>query len=177
MIRYVLGKFGRPTTPVDANVKDRILSRPRAKELAAEPPPLPPEELRKRFKPGISDDEFLLRAVMPAEEVDAMLAAGPTRRHYNPDMQPILKLLRELQKHPRLLISSSKSRTFDWSSQFAGIARRPVPRAAAKAVAPAHSAAVLERLRGSRAFVFDMDGTLVLGDKTNHGLNPLPGRA
>jgi oxaloacetate decarboxylase (Na+ extruding) subunit alpha len=100
VIRYVLGKFGRPTAPVDANVKDCILSRPRAKELAAEPPPLPPEELRKRFKPGISDDEFLLRAAMPAEEVDAMLAAGPARHHYNPDMQPILKLLRELQKRP-----------------------------------------------------------------------------
>jgi len=100
VIRYVLGKFGRPTTPVDANVKDRILSRPRAKELAAEPPPLPPEELRKRFKPGISDDELLLRAAMPAEEVDAMLAGGPTKRHYNPDMQPIFKLLRELQKRP-----------------------------------------------------------------------------
>ena len=37
------------------------------------------------------------------------------------------------------------------------------------------SRAVLSRLRSSRAFVFDMDGTLVLGDKSNHGLNPLPG--
>jgi oxaloacetate decarboxylase alpha subunit len=100
VVRYVLGKFGRPSVPVDANVKDRILSRPRAKELAAEPPPLPPEELRKRFKAGISDEEFLLRASMPAEEVDAMLAAGPARRHYNPDMQPIYKLLRELRKRP-----------------------------------------------------------------------------
>jgi oxaloacetate decarboxylase (Na+ extruding) subunit alpha len=100
VIRYVLGKFGRPTVPVDANVKDRILSGPRAKELAAEPPPLPPGELRKQFKPGISDDEFLLRAAMPPEEVDAMLAAGPARRHYNPDMQPIFKLLRELRTRP-----------------------------------------------------------------------------
>jgi len=100
VIRYVLGKFGRPTVPVDANVKDRILARPRAKELAAEQPPLPPEELRKRFKPGISDDEFLLRAAMPAEEVDAMLAAGPANRHYNPDVQALFKLLRELQRRP-----------------------------------------------------------------------------
>jgi len=42
----------------------------------------------------------LLRAAMPAEEVDAMVATGPARRHYNPDVQPILKLLRELQKRP-----------------------------------------------------------------------------
>ncbi len=100
VIRYVLGTFGRPTVEIDANVKDSILSRPRAKELAAEPPPLPPQELRKRFKFGISDDDFLLRASMPAEEVDAMLAAGPARRHYNPDMQPIVKLLGGLQKRP-----------------------------------------------------------------------------
>ena len=50
-----------------------------------------------------------------------------------------------------------------------------MPRAVAKACGSGHSAAVLKRLRGSRAFVFDMDGTLVLGDKTNHGLKPLPG--
>jgi oxaloacetate decarboxylase alpha subunit len=100
VIRYVLGKFGRPTLEIDSNVKDRILSHPRARELAGEPPPLPPQELRKRFKPKISDDELLLRAVMPAEEVDAMLAAGPARRHYNPDMQPIFKLLRELENRP-----------------------------------------------------------------------------
>jgi 4-nitrophenyl phosphatase len=32
-----------------------------------------------------------------------------------------------------------------------------------------------ERLRGIRGFVFDMDGTLVLGDRRNHALRPLPG--
>ena len=35
--------------------------------------------------------------------------------------------------------------------------------------------AALERLRKVRGFVFDMDGTLVLGDKHNQGLLPLPG--
>jgi HAD superfamily hydrolase (TIGR01450 family) len=34
---------------------------------------------------------------------------------------------------------------------------------------------VLERLRSARGFVFDLDGTLVLGDKRNAGLQPLPG--
>jgi len=34
---------------------------------------------------------------------------------------------------------------------------------------------VLERLAGVRGFVFDMDGTLVLGDRLSHGLRPLPG--
>lgn len=35
--------------------------------------------------------------------------------------------------------------------------------------------ALAERLRSVRAFVLDLDGTLVLGDQRNHGLRPLPG--
>jgi HAD superfamily hydrolase (TIGR01450 family) len=50
-----------------------------------------------------------------------------------------------------------------------------MPSVAAMTTNSAHSAVVLKRLRASRAFVFDMDGTLVLGDKTDHVLNPLPG--
>jgi 4-nitrophenyl phosphatase len=50
-----------------------------------------------------------------------------------------------------------------------------MPRSAAKATSSAHSAAALKRLRSSHAFIFDMDGTLVLGDKTNRGLNPFSG--
>jgi 4-nitrophenyl phosphatase len=34
---------------------------------------------------------------------------------------------------------------------------------------------LLARLRDAQGFVFDMDGTLVLGDRHNHGLRPLPG--
>lgn len=37
------------------------------------------------------------------------------------------------------------------------------------------SGALLARLRRVRGFVFDQDGTLVLGDRRNHGLRPLPG--
>ena len=36
-------------------------------------------------------------------------------------------------------------------------------------------AAILERLRAVRGFVFDLDGTLVLGDKHTAGLHALPG--
>ena len=39
---------------------------------------------------------------------------------------------------------------------------------------PADDAA-LRRLRDARGFIFDMDGTLALGDRVNHGLAPLPG--
>ncbi len=98
VIRYVLGRFGRPTAPVDPDIKDRILDRPRARELAAEPPPPTLAELRRRFGTALSDEEFLLRAVMPAQQVDAMLAAQPATRRYQPDTRPILELIRELSR-------------------------------------------------------------------------------
>jgi oxaloacetate decarboxylase alpha subunit len=100
VIRYVLGRFGKPTAPVEPWVLDRILDRPRARELAAEPPPLSLAELRQRLPRGISDEELLLRFAMPAEEVDAMLAAAPPARHYHPEIQPVLRLLASLGSRP-----------------------------------------------------------------------------
>jgi oxaloacetate decarboxylase alpha subunit len=96
VIRYVLSRFGKPTAPVDPNVRDKILSTPRAKELIAEPPPPSLKELRARFSPDLSDDEFILRAVMPAEQVDAMRPTAS--RRYNPDARPLMTLLREAVK-------------------------------------------------------------------------------
>lgn len=37
------------------------------------------------------------------------------------------------------------------------------------------SPAILDRLRNTKGFVFDMDGTLILGDKKNNNMNALPG--
>jgi oxaloacetate decarboxylase alpha subunit len=37
---------------------------------------------------------------MPAGEVDAMLAAGPARRRYNPHLKPVLDLLGGLAARP-----------------------------------------------------------------------------
>jgi oxaloacetate decarboxylase alpha subunit len=48
----------------------------------------------------MDDEEFLLRAVMPGDQVDAMLAAGPSRASYSPEASPMLKLLRELAARP-----------------------------------------------------------------------------
>ncbi len=48
----------------------------------------------------MDEEEFLLRAVMPGDQVDAMLAAGPSRPTYTPEAAPILKLLRELAARP-----------------------------------------------------------------------------
>ena len=37
---------------------------------------------------------------MPAEQVDAMVAAGPAADHYNPSLAPVLSLLDELGSRP-----------------------------------------------------------------------------
>ena len=95
-IRYALGRFGKPNVPIDPNVMDRIHSMPRTRELLAEPPMAPLEELRRKIGPRLSDEEFLLRAVMPAGQVDAMLAAGPAPRHYDPTTKPVMSLIRQL---------------------------------------------------------------------------------
>jgi len=96
VIRYALGRFGKPSLPIAPEVMNRIDSLPRTRELRQEPGMAPIPELRKRIGPELSDEDFLLRATMPAEQVDAMKAAGPAAQRYNPDLAPVMHLLREL---------------------------------------------------------------------------------
>ena len=100
VLRYVLGKFGRPTSPVDAAIEAAILDRPRAREIEEEPSFPALADLKKRFGASMDEEEFLLRAVMPADQVDAMLAAGRARPTYTPEAAPILKLLKALAECP-----------------------------------------------------------------------------
>lgn len=101
VIRYCMGKFGKPTSPVDPKVLATILDRPRARELENEPTFPALADLRRQFGTNLPDEEFLLRAVMPAEQVDAMLAAGRSRATYSPQAAPILSLLRKLAAEPK----------------------------------------------------------------------------
>jgi oxaloacetate decarboxylase alpha subunit len=100
VVRYVLGKFGRPTRPVDEAVKAAILDRARAREIETEEDFPTLADLRKRFGTTMPEEEFLLRAVMPGDQVDAMLASGPGRTHYAPEMSPVLALLKQLAARP-----------------------------------------------------------------------------
>ena len=96
IIRYALGRFGKPNLPIDGQVMDRIDSLPRTRELRQEPPMASLAERRREIGVGLSDEEFLLRATMPADQVDAMLAAGPAARHYDPSVKPVMSLIRKL---------------------------------------------------------------------------------
>src|SRR5262249_57445669 len=65
VIRYALGRFGKPNVPIDSQVMERIESLPRTRELRAEPPMASIAELRKRLGPRLSAHEFLLPATIP----------------------------------------------------------------------------------------------------------------
>lgn len=112
VIRYAIGRFGRPNVPIDAKVMERIESLPRVRELRAEPSMAPLEELRRRIGQKLSDEEFLLRATMPAGQVDAMLAAAPAARIYDPATKPVMDLVRRLTARQDLARISVQKSTF-----------------------------------------------------------------
>jgi oxaloacetate decarboxylase (Na+ extruding) subunit alpha len=100
VIRYVLGKFGKPTNPIDPAVEAAILDRPHAKAIMTEPDFPALADLRKTFGATMNDEEFLLRAVMPGDQVDAMLSAGRSRATYTPEAAPLMALLKQLAARP-----------------------------------------------------------------------------
>jgi oxaloacetate decarboxylase alpha subunit len=99
-IQYALGYWGREAPLVmDANVKDRILNRPRAKDWAQwSPPDLSLSEVRRKFGgAGVSDEELVLRVIAGEAAVKAMLAAGAPREYLGAS-QPLVRLIGELAK-------------------------------------------------------------------------------
>jgi oxaloacetate decarboxylase alpha subunit len=104
-VRYFLGHYGEPPAPVDQQIADRVLARPQAAQLG-DLQPVSLEGARERFGRRISDEELLLRLTMPAEQVDAMIAArdgsaGAGTRPLpaaRPGRSPLVTLLRELQR-------------------------------------------------------------------------------
>ena len=85
VLQYVAGWFGKPNTPIDPDVLDKITSLPRAKEFLDKELAQPTvEEIRRQMGigPEVSDGEFLLRYSMSDREVDEMLAAGPMKTTY-----------------------------------------------------------------------------------------------
>jgi oxaloacetate decarboxylase alpha subunit len=100
IIQYALGYWGKEGAQLMApEVKAKILDRPRAREWAARQPPEPTVvELRKRMNAEhVSDEEFLLRWNLNAEEIEAMRAAGAPKQ-YLTARQPLVNLIDALSK-------------------------------------------------------------------------------
>ena len=105
VIQYTLGYWGKEaSSAIDPDMKDRILSLPRAKELSNWEPPQPSiKEVRDQLGgAGISDDELLLRYIVREEkEINAMRAAGPVKEYQNMT-HSLVVLIQELLKQKAL---------------------------------------------------------------------------
>jgi len=102
LIKYALGFWGKEaSSSIDPNIKDRILSLPRAKELAGWEVPQPSiREVRKELDcEGVSDEEMLLRFIVrDNESIQAMRTKG-TPKEYPLACKSVLALLQELTRY------------------------------------------------------------------------------
>ena len=67
-IKYLLGYYGAPAFPPDAELMERVISLPRTKEFADWRPEgylKTVEELRRELGPDLSDDHLLLKVLIP----------------------------------------------------------------------------------------------------------------
>ncbi len=103
-IQYALGHWGKEAPAVmNSDIKDKILSHPRAKEWANwQPPDLSLEGVRKKFGgPGVSDEELVLRVIAGGAAVKEMMAAGAPKEYQSPTT-PLLDLVNALSRKKEL---------------------------------------------------------------------------
>jgi oxaloacetate decarboxylase alpha subunit len=115
VVQYAAGHYGETVAPIDADVLDKIMSSPRAKEIVANPPPEPTlADLKKEF--GTDDeDELIYRASVPAADIARMRAAGPVKRDYPLLSSPELEQVRKLLKVAGSPVVEIKSSTLNMS--------------------------------------------------------------
>jgi oxaloacetate decarboxylase alpha subunit len=92
VIRYVLGQYGPPAGEIDPDLKARVQASPRAEELAGEEHGMGLEAARARYGDAISDEQLLLRMMLPEEQVEAIGPPAP-RRRLPPDRHPLRSLV------------------------------------------------------------------------------------
>lgn len=103
-ITYALGGHGgeEAIQAMDPEVRALILERPRARELSqrrAEEPTL--AEFRRRYGPGICDEDLILRAIVGDDAVALVGGANESRRHTPVTEPPLLRLVRETTARSR----------------------------------------------------------------------------
>jgi oxaloacetate decarboxylase alpha subunit len=93
---YAHGFYGEPVAPFDQNVLDTMMSTPKAKSYTDWQPPQPTlQELRQRFGKSISDDELILRLLVPESDIDVMRATPQRSRDFAPTTKE-MRFVREL---------------------------------------------------------------------------------
>lgn len=111
VIQYAAGYYGEPPAPIDPEVMDRIASAPRAKEIFGHPPAEPTLEDLKRQHGTDDEDELILRALVPAADIERMRAAGPLKRDFptlsSPELDQVRRLM-QVATTPYVQIRSSE---------------------------------------------------------------------
>jgi len=76
-LMFLAGHYGPPPGPLDPEVLDRAFSTERGKKMLEWSPPQPTlAEIRAQYGKRLSDEELLLRYLIPEPDVDAMYAAN-----------------------------------------------------------------------------------------------------
>jgi pyruvate/oxaloacetate carboxyltransferase len=99
VIKYALGYYGQPVAPIDKDVMDRIMNMPRTSEFINWRPEgyhKSVEDLRNEIGPDLSDDELLLKVLVPGKSAKrsetkkraAMIPAGTTIARVPPGQFP-----------------------------------------------------------------------------------------
>ena len=99
VIQYALGIWGKEAPLLlDANVRDKILSRQRAKDWSGwTPSDLSLHEVRQKLGATISDEELLLRVYAGPDAVDALLNGSAPKPELD-NKRSLLQLIEQLAK-------------------------------------------------------------------------------
>jgi oxaloacetate decarboxylase alpha subunit len=84
VVKYVLGQYGEPAAEIDAEVAAKALASPRADAFRRAEHRLDLADARARHGDAMSDEELLLRMMLPQEQVDAIGRPAPSREPQTP---------------------------------------------------------------------------------------------
>ncbi len=98
-IQYALGIWGKEAVEyMDPDVRDKILSRPRAKEWTHWEQPEPTlHEIRQKYGAQLSDEDLILHYFAGADYVNALPDHGKPREYLDAT-QPLVKIIEQLAK-------------------------------------------------------------------------------
>jgi pyruvate/oxaloacetate carboxyltransferase len=88
VVKYALGLYGKPAFPIDQDLMDKIMCLPQAKEFVDWRPEgyfKSVEELRQEVGPNLSDDELLLKVLIPGR---TSKRSEPAKRIATPAAKP-----------------------------------------------------------------------------------------
>jgi pyruvate/oxaloacetate carboxyltransferase/biotin carboxyl carrier protein len=81
-IKYALGYYGKPVVPIDPDLMDKIMSLPRTREFMNWMPEgflKSVEELRQEIGPDLSDDDLILKILIPGKPLPSGRPSAPAK--------------------------------------------------------------------------------------------------